>query len=94
MADMERKLTNMIRVHTEWEVEVGVGTMALRAEDQAWARRMYEEGHKGGRKWAQHEHHAHQAEHILYCCGTVQASVRCRVPTSVCGRQHVKKLMR
>ena len=46
-----------------WEVEIGVGTRALRGEDQAWAQQMYEEGHKGGRKWAQH--HAHQAEHIL-----------------------------
>ena len=60
---MERKLTRIPSVSTEWEVEIGVGTRALRGEDQAWARQMYEEGHKGGRKWAQH--HAHQAEHIL-----------------------------
>ena len=61
--DMERRLTRIPGASTVWEVEVGVGTRALRGEDQAWAQQMYEEGHKGGRKWAQH--HAHQAEHIL-----------------------------
>ena len=91
MADMERKLADMTSVHTELEVEVGAGTMALRAEDP---RRGRGECTRKVKQAGANGHSIMRIKLNTYCCGTAQASARCRVLTSACGRQHVKELMR
>ena len=79
LADMKRRLAHMLSTSTEWEVEVGVGTRALREEDQAWARQMYEEGHRGG---GASGHSTMHTRPNTYCYGMGRALARRRAPIS------------